>query len=116
MTTKKRQDPDAIEPDAPLLDADGNPVDPEEGGVTPPDPDAPTTLPPAEPAPTFDDKHAVTMADVASLNGIGLAPDQSDERRVPVGEVPFISAGMASDMEQQGWTLDPTTGRKIVRE
>lgn len=112
MTAKKRQDSD---PDVPLLDADGNPIDPQEGGVTPPDPDAPTTLPPAEDAPEFDGKKAVTMADIAALNGIGLAPDTSDTRTVTSGEV-FVSAGMASDMEQQGWALDPATGRKVVRD
>lgn len=111
MTAKKRQDPDA-----PLLDADGNPIDPQEGGVTPSDPDAPTTLPPAEDAPEFDGEKAVTMADVAALNGIGLAPDESADRPMPVGEVVFISAGMASDLEQRGWAVDPNTGRKVERE
>lgn len=102
--------------------------------VTPPDLDAPTaSAPPAsldEDAvqsatspldPTklaVEDETAVTMADVAALNGIGLAPDESDARVAPLtegGDV-FISAGMQSDLEQQGWALDPTTGRKVVRE
>ena len=102
--------------------------------VTPPDLDAPTvSAPPAsldpdavqsapsplDPAtPAIEDKTAVTMADVAALNGIGLAPDESDPRVAPLtenGDV-FISAGMQSDLEQQGWTIDPATGRKIVRE
>jgi hypothetical protein len=103
-----------------LKDVDGNPIDPEVGGVTPPDPDAPTTLePPAEPdASTLDDHTPVTMADVAALNGIGLAPDRSDARVVTLdedGDV-FISAGMANDLEQHGWAIDPITGRKIVRK
>ena len=56
------------------------------------------------------------MADIAALNGIGLAPDESTERAMPVGKVVFISAGMASDLEQQGWTIDPATGLKIERD
>lgn len=116
MTTRKPKDetPPASPPE-PLLDADGNPIDPQEGGVTPPDLDAPTTLPPAEPAPEFDGDKPVTMADVAALHGIGLAPDESVTRTVRSGEV-FISAGMASDLEQQGWAVDPNTGRKVERE
>lgn len=90
-------------------------VDSQEGGVTPADPDAPTTLPPVEPASEFDGDKAVTMADVAALNGIGLAPDESDTRTVTSGKV-FISAGMASDLEQHGWAVDPNTGRKVERE
>lgn len=131
MTAKAK--PTAPEPDAPK-DVDGNPIDPEKGGVTPPDPDAPTTsAPPASmdadavqsapspldaSTPAIEDKTAVTMADVAALQGIGLAPDASEVRVVAVdeGDAPFISAGMASDLEQQGWTLDPTTGRRIERE
>lgn len=108
MTTRKPKD------ETPATPPDG-PIDPQEGGVTPPDLDAPTTLPPAEPAPEFDGDKAVTMADVAALHGIGLAPDESVTRTVTSGEV-FISAGMASDLEQQGWAIDPTTGRKIVRD
>jgi hypothetical protein len=102
--------------------------------VTPPDLDAPTTsAPPASldedvvqsapspldaSTPAVEDGTAVTMKDVAALNGIGLAPDRSDVRVVAVGEdeAPFISAGMQSDLEQQGWALDPTTGRRVVRE
>lgn len=91
-------------------------ADPQEGGVTPADPDAPTTLPPAEPAPEFDGDRAVTMADVAALNGIGLAPDESRVETVQASEALFISAGMASDLEQQGWAFDPTTGRRVERE
>lgn len=127
MTAKKTTTPE------PLKDAAGDPIDPEAGGVTPPDPDAPTTSAPpvsldegvvqSAPSPldpeipAVKDTSAVTMADVAALNGIGLAPDESDPRITTLtedGDV-FISAGMASDLEQQGWALDPTTGRKIVR-
>jgi hypothetical protein len=102
--------------------------------ITPPDLDAPTTsAPPASldedvvqsapspldaSTPAIEDKTSVTMADVAALNGIGLAPDRSEVRVVAVGDddAPFISAGMQSDLEQQGWALDPTTGRKVVRK
>lgn len=63
---------------------------------------------------TDPDATPVTMADVAPLNGATdesvAEPDASTDAR------PFISAGMASDLEQQGWTIDPSTGRKIVKE
>lgn len=114
MATAKKAT--APEPDA-LKDADGNPIDPQEGGITPPDPDAPTTLPPSEPYEAPKDKgKAVTMADIASLQGIGIAPDESAARVETLADVPFVSAGMASDLEQQGWALDPTTGRKVERD
>lgn len=106
--------------------------DPDGPTITPPDLDAPTTsAPPASldedvvqsaPSPldastlAVEDGTPITMADVAALNGIGLAPDRSDVRTVNVADVSFISAGMASDLEQQGWTIDPSTGRKIVRD
>lgn len=127
MAAKKTPEPE------PLRDVDGNPIDPEKGGVTPPDLDAPTASAPpgsvdegavlSAPSPldgsipAIEDKTAVTMADVAALNGIGLAPDSSPVRVVAVDEegAPFISAGMASDLEQQGWALDPVTGRRVVR-
>lgn len=124
MTAKAKSTP----PDEPLKDAGGRAIDPDKGGVTPPDPDAPTTLdvdvPQSAPSPldastlAVEDKTSVTMADVAALHGIGLAPDRSEVRVVAVGDedAPFISAGMASDLEQQGWALDPATGRKVVRE
>ncbi len=115
MTAKKKTDPDVPE-NEPLKDADGNAIDPEVGGVTPPDPDAPTTLPPPGEPEELDDSKPITMADVASLQGIGLAPDASTVREVGAGDVPFISAGMASDLEQQGWTIDPATGKKITKE
>jgi hypothetical protein len=57
----------------------------------------------------------VTMRDVAALNGIGTAPDASGRKTVGT-EGLFISAGMASDLDQQGWTIDPATGNKVVRE
>lgn len=120
MTTKKATTP--AQPDTedtqPLRDADGNVIDPEVGGTTPPDLDAPTTSPPPDEfdSSTVEDEKPVTMADVAAINGIGLAPDASPDVTVSPEDVPFISAGMASDLEQQGWTLDPLTGRKITRE
>ena len=133
MATKKPPAQPDTEEDRPLEDADGNLIDPEEGGTTPADLDAPTvSAPPASmdpdavqsaPSPldpsilAVDDTTAVTMADVAALNGIGLAPDASTVRIVDVqAERPFISAGMASDLEYQGWTNDPLTGRLIQRE
>lgn len=118
--------------------ANHDPIPPAE--ITPADPDASlsASAPPASmdpdvvqsaPSPldasklAVEDKTSITMADVAALNGIGLAPDESG--RVDRGEWTlaeaqengvFISAGMASDLEQQGFTLDPSNGRKIVRE
>lgn len=127
MTTKAKNTP----PEEPApLGAEGPAAD---VTVTPPDLDAPTSsAPPASldedaiqsapspldaSTPAIEDGTPVTMADVAALNGIGLAPDTSDVRTVQVGadDAPFISAGMASDLEQQGWALDPVTGRKVVR-
>ena len=135
MAVKKTPDaPKAADEREPLKDADGNTIDVQEGGVTPPDLDAPTSsAPPASmdpdvvqsaPSPldgsvqAVEDKTAVTMADVAALNGIGLAPDSSDAQMVALDDesAMFISAGMASDLEQQGWALDPTTGRRVVRK
>jgi hypothetical protein len=124
MTAKKQP---------PLKDADGNAIDPEVGGVTPADPDAPTASAPPASAdpdaiqsapspldasiPAAADTSAVTMADVAALNGIGLAPDESDPRLLGKDdEKPFISAGMAYDLETYGWAVDPATGKKIVKE
>jgi hypothetical protein len=128
-TPAKKTDPPAAVDERPSPTGDVPPLD-----ITPPDLDAPTvSAPPAsmdEDAvqsatspldPTklaVEDETPVTMADVAALNGIGLAPDESDARVAPLtedGDV-FISAGMQSDLEQQGWALDPTTGRKVVRE
>lgn len=113
--------------DRPAPTGDVPPLD-----ITPPDLDAPTvSAPPASldpdavqsaPSPlnpselAVEDETPVTMADVASLNGIGLAPDESDVRLVDEHAKPFISAGMQSDLEAQGWCIDPATGRKIVRE
>lgn len=107
--------------------------------VTPADPDASVmSTPPASldldvvqsapspldaSIPAIEDKTSITMADVAALNGVGLAPDTSgrvDRGDMTVAEARkagvFISAGMASDLEQQGFTLDASNGRKIVRE
>lgn len=101
--------------------------------VTPPDLDAPTASPPpasldenavqSAPSPldastpAIEDESPVTMADVASLNGIGLAPDESDVRLLADADAaPFISAGMQSDLDHQGWTVDPLTGKKIVKD
>jgi len=58
---------------------------------------------------------AVTMADVAALNGVGVAPDASRVRTVKASEVPFLSEGLRTDLEHQGWALDPLTGNKIVK-
>lgn len=97
-------------------DAEAKPLtsDPDGPTVTPPDPDAPTASAPPEDPSTLDESTPVTMADVAALNGIQVAPDtsQPDATEKPV----FISAGMQSDLDQQGWTIDPNTGRKIVKE
>jgi len=115
MATAKKPTP----PESDVLkDADGNPIDPQEGGVTPPDLDAPTTLPGPEPYEAPKDKgKAVTMADVASLQGIGIAPDEPDVQLATVDDPDvFVSAGMASDLEQQGWALDPITGRRVERD
>lgn len=128
VDTKKTTTPDKGA-DRPSPTGDVPPLD-----ITGPDLDAPTSsappasldkdVPQSAPSPldasklAVEDKTAVTMADVASLNGIGLAPDASDPRVTVLtedGDV-FVSAGMQSDLEQQGWALDPTTGRKIVRK
>lgn len=58
---------------------------------------------------------AVTMGDVAALNGVGVAPDASRVRTVKASEVPFLSEGLRTDLEHQGWALDPLTGNKIVK-
>lgn len=58
---------------------------------------------------------AVTMGDVAALNGVGVAPDTSRVRTVKASEVPFLSEGLRTDLEHQGWALDPLTGNKIVK-
>ena len=79
-------------------------------------PAAPVDSTPPAAAYVDEPDKAVTMADVASLNGIGLAPDGSLRGTVKASEVPFISEGMRNDLEIQGFTLDPTTGRKIVRD
>lgn len=99
-------------------DAEAKPLtsDPDGPTVTPPDLDAPTASAPPEafdPS-TLDESKPVTMADVAALNGIQVAPDASvpDATEKP----PFISAGMQSDLDQVGWAIDPNTGRKIVKE
>lgn len=60
-----------------------------------------------------EDGGPVTMADVAAINGIGLAPDASRVAEVGPQDV-FISEGMRNDLELNGWTIDPTTGRKVV--
>lgn len=60
-------------------------------------------------------KGGVKMADVASLQGIQVAPDASVVTTVARGDVPFISEGMRFDLDQQGWAIDPMTGRKVVR-
>jgi hypothetical protein len=59
---------------------------------------------------------AVTMADVAALNGIGLAPDASRVNEVRASEVPFISEGVRNDLEMYGHAVDPATGRRIIRD
>jgi len=58
----------------------------------------------------------VRMRDVASLNGIGIAPDASVVRTVKASEVEFISAGMAGDLEQFGHAVDPVTGVKVLTD
>lgn len=59
---------------------------------------------------------AVTMADVAALNGIGLAPDASRVNEVRASEVSFISEGVRQDLEMYGHAVDPATGRRIIRD
>lgn len=56
---------------------------------------------------------SVKRRGVAALNGV--EPEAVEQ---PAGEPakPFISAGMAADLDAQGWTIDPVTGRKIVRD
>lgn len=106
MTAKAKPTPEPV----PLVASD-----PDGATVTPPDLDAPTTsTPPDASTPPVDDSTGVTMADVAALNGVGIAPDESPD--APADKPPFISAGMASDLEQQGWCVDPNTGKKIVKE
>lgn len=90
--------------------------------VSPPpaslDPDQVQSAPSPKNPDTYavEDKSAMTMADVAALNGIGLAPDVSVVVVVrPDAEDVFISEGQRVDMEEQGWTLDPLTGRKITK-
>lgn len=99
--------PDAVVPEQPTETTAG-PVSIDEG---PPEPEDQT-----EDMSVYVEKpgKAVTMGDVAALNGVGLAPDASRVKEVGT-EGLFISAGMASDLENQGWTLDPLTGNKVVK-
>jgi hypothetical protein len=61
------------------------------------------------------DKGSVTLADVAAIQGVQIAPDASVVVEVAEDEVPFVSAGMANDLEIYGHATDPMTGRKVVR-
>lgn len=72
------------------------------------------TTPPADAYVDEPDK-PVTMRDVASLNGIGLAPDASRVREVKAEDVEFMSEGTRTDLELYGFAIDPATGRKIVK-
>ncbi len=79
------------------------------------EPDEPEdTTPPADAYVDEPDK-PVTMRDVASLNGIGLAPDASRAREVKAEDVEFMSEGTRTDLELYGFAIDPATGRKIVK-
>lgn len=113
MTTKKRVEETPGEPNPDIVNdepgADGvmdtvaGPVSIDQG------PEEPQDQEPAE------DRRAVTMGDVAALNGIGVAPDASRVETVNASDLPFMSAGMASDLEHYGWAVDPLTGRKVVK-
>jgi len=87
-------------------------------GVTKDEPAEPAepedTTPPADAYVDEPDK-PVTMRDVASLNGIGLAPDASRAREVKAEDVEFMSEGTRTDLELYGFAIDPATGRKIVK-
>lgn len=73
------------------------------------------TTPPAD-AYVDEPERPVTMRDVASLNGIGIAPDVSRVREVKAEDVEFMSEGTRSDLDLYGFAIDPATGRKIVKD
>lgn len=58
----------------------------------------------------------VSLADVASLQGIQVAPDASTVRVVSEANAPYISEGMRNDLEMHGYAIDPNTGKKVVRK
>lgn len=101
--------PEAVVPDVPLQTIAG-PVSVDEGPDEPMDDELDMSAYVDEPG------KAVTMADVAALNGVGLAPDASYAGTVKASEVPFLSEGLRTDLAHQGWALDPLTGRKIVQD
>jgi len=72
------------------------------------------TTPPAD-AYVDEPERPVTMRDVASLNGIGIAPDVSRVREVKAEDVEFMSEGMRTDLQLYGHAIDPATGNKIVK-
>lgn len=56
---------------------------------------------------------SVKRRDVAALNGV---EPEAVEQPASEPAKPFISAGMASDLEIHGWCIDPRTGQKITRQ
>ena len=77
-------------------------------------PAAPDAKDPAPETPAAPDT-PVTMADVAAIQGIAVAPDASTVVEVAAKDV-FISEGMRNDLDIHGWAIDPNSGRKVVRE
>ena len=68
-----------------------------------------TTKRKEDPAP--DELAGVTTRDVSALNG-GVEPEPAPA----APDKPFISAGMAHDLDTVGWATDPATGKKITKE
>jgi hypothetical protein len=114
MTVKKRADespeqptetpsnPDESNPDG-VQETPAGPVSIDQGPVEP------------ESQEPTEDGRAVTIGDVAALNGIGLAPDVSIVDTAAEADV-FVSEGMRNDLEHYGWAVDPNTGRKVVKD
>jgi hypothetical protein len=102
------------EPDATTPDSGSPPETPNPGEGTTPDPDAPAADPdPGEGDDTEDaaDEGGVKMDDIAALTGAqvstGAKPDKPE---------PFLSAGMADDIERVGYAYDPSSGAKFIKD
>jgi hypothetical protein len=86
--TKKTSPAEPVEPEVPTV-----PVVPADEDVE--------RIPPEPIIPGVTEQERVDLIEAAERGEVELAP---------VAEVPFISAGVASDLEMQGWAGDPATG------